>query len=164
MDVRLPLGQRVRHQERVCSVAERKQPHAALEYVREGDILMVSKLDRLARSVFHLMMILEALDGKQVASSISAWTPRRPPANSADRSRSGRAVRKGHDARTTTGGIANAKSEGRYKGRKPIEAERRANVLRFAAAGATRADIAAQLGLGAATAYRILAVHKAPTL
>lgn len=57
-------------------------------------------------------------------------------------------------------GIAKAKSEGRYKGRKPIEAERRANVLRLAAAGATRADIAAQLGLGEATVYRILALHR----
>jgi hypothetical protein len=38
-------------------------------------------------------------------------------------------------------GIAKAKSEGRYKGRKPIEAQRRQNMLRLAAEGATRAGL-----------------------
>jgi DNA invertase Pin-like site-specific DNA recombinase len=54
-----------------------------------------------------------------------------------------------------------AKAEGRYKGRKPIEAERRQNVLKLAAEGVTRAVIATQLGIGEATVYRILATQKA---
>ena len=54
-------------------------------------------------------------------------------------------------------GIAKAKSEGRYKGRKPIEAQRRDSVFKLAAQGSTRAAIAAQLGVGEATVYRILA-------
>jgi len=58
-------------------------------------------------------------------------------------------------------GIAKAKSEGRYKGRKPIEAERRESVLKLAAEGATRTAIAIQVGLGEATVYRILASDKA---
>jgi DNA invertase Pin-like site-specific DNA recombinase len=58
-------------------------------------------------------------------------------------------------------GIARAKSEGRYKGRKPIETERRNNVFRLAAEGTTRAAIATQLGVGEATVYRILASAKA---
>ena len=37
-----------------------------LEYVREGDVLVVSKLDRLARSVSHLHKIVEDLDEKGV--------------------------------------------------------------------------------------------------
>ena len=61
-------------------------------------------------------------------------------------------------------GIAKAKSEGRYKGRKPIEAERRQSVYRLAAEGSTRAVIAAQLGIGEATVYRILAEAKAQNL
>jgi hypothetical protein len=46
-------------------------------------------------------------------------------------------------------------------GRKPIEAERRQNVLKLAAEGATRAVIVTQLGIGEATVYRILATQKA---
>jgi DNA invertase Pin-like site-specific DNA recombinase len=43
--------------EKVSSVAERAQLEAALDYAREGDILVVTKLDRLARSVSHLVAI-----------------------------------------------------------------------------------------------------------
>jgi DNA invertase Pin-like site-specific DNA recombinase len=58
-------------------------------------------------------------------------------------------------------GIAKAEAEGRYKGRKPIEAERRHSVLKLAPDGVTRAVIATRLGIGEATVYRILANHKA---
>jgi DNA invertase Pin-like site-specific DNA recombinase len=151
-------------QEQVSSVAERRQLHAAMEYVREGDIVVVAKLDRLARSVPDLMAILQALERKRVGVRI---------------------LNLGMDTQTPTGklmltvmgaiaqferemmlerqreGIAKAKAEGRYKGRKPIEAERRNSVLKLAAEGATRAVIATQLGIGEATVYRILATHKA---
>jgi DNA invertase Pin-like site-specific DNA recombinase len=40
--------------EQVSAVSEREQLEAALEYAREGDVLVVTKLDRLARSVPHL--------------------------------------------------------------------------------------------------------------
>ena len=37
--------------EQVSSIADRARLAAALEYVREGDTFIVTKLDRLARSV-----------------------------------------------------------------------------------------------------------------
>jgi DNA invertase Pin-like site-specific DNA recombinase len=40
--------------------------HACLDYVREGDTLVVTRLDRLARSTWHLCQIAEALARKQV--------------------------------------------------------------------------------------------------
>jgi hypothetical protein len=43
---------------------------AALEFLREGDTLVVTKLDRLARSVIHLGEIVEGLRGKAVALRI----------------------------------------------------------------------------------------------
>jgi DNA invertase Pin-like site-specific DNA recombinase len=43
--------------EKVSSVAKREQLDAALEYVREGDVFIVTKLDRLARSVAHFVDI-----------------------------------------------------------------------------------------------------------
>jgi hypothetical protein len=59
-------------------------------------------------------------------------------------------------------GIARAQSEGKYKGRKPLPAEKRAKVLQLAAGtGASRAEIAAEVGIGVASVYRILAARKA---
>jgi|ERR1019366_985840 hypothetical protein len=40
--------------ENVSSVAPRKQLEAAIEFAREGDTLVVTKIDRLVRSVRHL--------------------------------------------------------------------------------------------------------------
>lgn len=40
--------------------------HACLEYVREGDSLVVTRLDRLARSTLHLCQIAAELDRKGV--------------------------------------------------------------------------------------------------
>ena len=39
----------------------------ALEFVRPGDVLVVWKLDRLGRSLSHLLMIVNSLKEKQVA-------------------------------------------------------------------------------------------------
>ncbi|ALA62295.1 recombinase family protein [Rickettsia amblyommatis] len=42
----------------------------ALDYVREGDIFTVTKLDRLARSTAHLCKIAEILEQKSVALKV----------------------------------------------------------------------------------------------
>jgi DNA invertase Pin-like site-specific DNA recombinase len=44
----------------------RTQLQTCLEYVREGDTLVVSRLDRLARSTLHLCQIANELDRKGV--------------------------------------------------------------------------------------------------
>ena len=150
-------------QEQVSSVTVRLQLQSALEFVRDGDVFVVTKLDRLARSVADLMAILHALERKRVAVRI---------------------LNLSMDTQTPTGklmvtvlggvaqferemmlerqreGIAKAKSVGKYKGRKPIAPDRRQHVLRLAAEGATKISIARQLGIGEATVYRILAVAK----
>ena len=46
--------------------ATRPRLAACLEYVREGDTLVVTRLDRLARSTWHLCQIAEILVRKQV--------------------------------------------------------------------------------------------------
>src|SRR5215470_126370 len=56
--------------EQVSSVAERARLTAALEYAREGDTFVVTKLDRLARSVAHLVEITQELKLKGVALKI----------------------------------------------------------------------------------------------
>ena len=57
-------------QEQVSSVTVRLQLQSALEFVRDGDVFIVTKLDRLARSVADLMAILQALERKGVAVRI----------------------------------------------------------------------------------------------
>ena len=64
--------------EQVSSVAPRAQLEAALEYIREGDVLVVCKLDRLARSTQHLLEIVDWVKRALTCrSSISVWTPAR---------------------------------------------------------------------------------------
>jgi DNA invertase Pin-like site-specific DNA recombinase len=54
-------------------------------------------------------------------------------------------------------GIAKAAAKGKYKGRAPTARAKAADVLRMAGAGQTRDAIAADLGIGVASVYRILA-------
>ena len=48
------------------AAGSRSQLNACLEYVREGDVLVVTRLDRLARSTLHLCLIAEKLVIKKV--------------------------------------------------------------------------------------------------
>ena len=50
--------------EQTSSVGARPQLETALEFMREGDVLVVTKLDRLAKSITDLMRIIQALEGK----------------------------------------------------------------------------------------------------
>src|SRR6185436_14718450 len=50
--------------EQVSSVAEREQLKAAIEYLREDDVLVATKLDRIARSMRHLMQIVDEVEKK----------------------------------------------------------------------------------------------------
>ena len=55
------------YQEKKSGAAgKRLRLEACLEYVREGDTLVVIRLDRLARSTLHLCQIAEELKRKQV--------------------------------------------------------------------------------------------------
>lgn len=54
-------------QEKVSSLSsKRSRLQACLEYVRDGDTLIVTRLDRLARSTLHLCQIAEELQRKGV--------------------------------------------------------------------------------------------------
>jgi len=146
-------------QEQTPSVSPRPALEQALEFVREGDTLVVTKLDRLARSISHLGCIIEALEAKGVALRI---------------------VNLGVDASTPTGklmlnvlgrvaqferemmlerqreGIAKAKSEGKYKGRKPTARAKTDEIKALATQGLSMGQIAAQLGIGKGSVHRVL--------
>lgn len=69
LDVQL---EKLRHCEKIfqekASATSNKRPRlqACLEYVREGDTLVITRLDRLARSTLHLCQIADELTRKQV--------------------------------------------------------------------------------------------------
>lgn len=52
--------------EKISSSKERKELEKALEYLREGDILVVWKLDRLARSLKELVLMISSLSEKGI--------------------------------------------------------------------------------------------------
>lgn len=148
--------------EQVSSVGQRHQLEAALDFLREGDVLIVCKLDRLARSTSHLLAIVDLLDRKSVALRILDF--------------GGSAV----DTGSPTGrlmltmfaalgqferemmlerqreGIAAAKLLGRYKGRAPTARAHTERVLELRAQGTGPSAIASLLGIGRASVYRIL--------
>jgi DNA invertase Pin-like site-specific DNA recombinase len=58
--------------EQISSVARREQLEAAIDFARDGDVIIVTKLDRLARSVIDLLNIKARLDDKGVELRILA--------------------------------------------------------------------------------------------
>jgi DNA invertase Pin-like site-specific DNA recombinase len=56
--------------ERVSSVAKREHLEAALDFCRGGDVLVATKLDRLARSMTDLVAITSKLKAKGVELQI----------------------------------------------------------------------------------------------
>lgn len=149
--------------EQVSSVGDRPQLAAALSFMRAGDTLVVTKLDRLARSVAHLGQILGILTGKDVALRI---------------------VGLGIDTATPTGklmlnvlggvaqferemmlerqreGIARAKAAGAYKGRKPTARAMAGEITALSAQGLSMGAIAIQLGIGKGSVHRVLSLSK----
>lgn len=57
--------------EQTSSVGVRPQLDTALEFMREGDVLVVTKLDQLARFVADLIRIIQALERKGLACGFS---------------------------------------------------------------------------------------------
>ena len=130
----------------------------ALDFVRDGDVLIVTRLDRLARSVSDLFKIVERLTEKKVSFRCLQQS--------------------GVDTDTSTGrltltilgavaafendirrerqrdGIEKAKERGIYKGRRPtIDA---AQVREMYASGVGGTEIASQLGIARGSVYRLL--------
>lgn len=151
--------------EQVSAVKQRDQLEAAIEFVREGDVFTVTKLDRLARSTQHLLEIVDRLTKKKVSL---------------------RVLNIGLDTSNPTGklmltmlgaisefelelmlerqrdGIRAAKVAGKYKGRKPTARARSEEILQAISQGKTRQQVADELGLGVASVYRVLANTRLP--
>lgn len=147
--------------EHVSSVDDqRPELRAALDWCREGDTFVVTRPDRLARSVTDLLRIVEDLRARKIAIRILSL---------------------GVDTGTATGtlilqvlgavgeferaimlerqraGIAKAKAQGKYRGRAPTARAKTSEVLRLKAEGKTVAEIAKAVGISRASIYRAFA-------
>ena len=135
----------------------RDELNTLLEFLRDGDELVVTRVDRLARSIRDLQNIVYDLDKRGVTLS---------------------ATEQPIDTRTSAGkcfldmlgvfgefetnlrkerqmeGIAKAKEKGVYKGRKPSVDVERVKELRDSGMGASA--IAKEMGIGRASVYRAL--------
>ncbi len=61
---------KVYNEKRSGTTSNRPELKACLDYVREGDTLVITKLDRLARSTLHLHKIIDDLNTKGVAFKV----------------------------------------------------------------------------------------------
>lgn len=142
---------------------DRPQLAAMLDYAREGDTVIVCKLDRIARSTKHLLEIVEALESKQVSFhvlniNLDTSTPTGKLMLSM-LAAIGQFEREMMLERQREG-ISLAKADGRYTGRKPTARAMKAQVLDLLAKGKTKQAVADELGIGVASVYRIMKTDK----
>ena len=150
-------------QEQVSSLGKRDELDAALAYVRENDIFVVTKLDRLARSVQHLCQIVAELDKKKVSLrilniSLDTATPTGKLMLNLLASVAQFEVEMMRERQKV--GVQAAKAAGKYKGRKPTARAKSAEILQLIAQGKSRQQVATEVGVGVASVYRVLAQQK----
>ena len=146
--------------EQLSSVdAKRDKLAAAIDFCREGDVLVCTRLDRLARSVADLVQIEARLNSKSASLTILD-----PPMDT--QTPTGRLMfnviasvaqfeREVMLARQREG-IAKAKAQGKYKGRAPTARAKTDDVLRLLKEGVRATDVAKRLGIGRRSVYRII--------
>jgi DNA invertase Pin-like site-specific DNA recombinase len=149
--------------EQVSSVAKRPQLEAALDFVREGDTLIVTKLDRLARSVADLLTIVGRLEAKKVHLRVLAMSGGQALDSSSAMGRLMLSVvgavaefERSMMLERQREGIAKAQREGRYKGRAPTARRKSVEIIRLKSEGVKPSEIAKRLGVGRASVYRVL--------
>jgi DNA invertase Pin-like site-specific DNA recombinase len=154
--------------EQASSVGKRPELERAMDYVREGDTLVVTKIDRLARSTINLWDVVRALDEKGVSLRVLNLGGEMADTKSA----TGRLIlnifsgfaqfEREMMLERQREGIAKAKAEGKYLGRKPTARLKADDARKLHAEGKTPTEIAKALGIGRGSVYRALeGVNKA---
>ena len=145
----------------------RPQLAAMLDFVREGDHIFVHSMDRLSRSLRDLQEVVEKLTAKGITISFKKENLTfEPPSNDGDAHRMAFSIfmlqllgsvaqfERALIRERQREGIAIAKKEKRYKGRKP--ALDKADVVRLkelAIAGVSKVDLAEKFNISRASVY-----------
>lgn len=144
--------------------ADRPGLAKAFELLREGDTLIVWKLDRLGRSLRHLVELVAKLQGqgiqfRSLTDSIDTGTPSgrfffHVMASLAEMERDLALER-------TRAGLAAARSQGRTGGRKRQMTESKVEAAKkLLATGIDPRDVAKNLGVSVPTLYRWIPANK----
>jgi DNA invertase Pin-like site-specific DNA recombinase len=145
------------YQEHTSSVGRRAELEAALDFVRAGDVLVVTKMDRLAHSVQHMWKIAERLQARGVALKIvNLGVDTSTPTGKLMMTMLGGVVEFERDMmlERQREGFAKAKAEGKQIGRpSSIPTE---EIQELAAQGLSMRRIAQQLGIGKGSVHRVL--------
>lgn len=144
------------------SLNGRAELHTLLAFLQAGDTLVVTRIDRLARSLRDLQNIVHELRGKGVHLKATEQ-----PIDTSTAAGKAFLDMLGVFAEFETNlrrerqleGIAKAKAEGVYRGRPATIDADRVRALRDAGKGAT--EIAKELNIGRASVYRVLGDDKA---
>ena len=135
----------------------REELERLMEFIREGDTLLVTRIDRLARSIGDLQDIVRSLKAKGAALKATEQ-----PIDTSTAAGKAFLDMLGVFAEFETNlrrerqmeGIAKAKERGVYKGRKAsIDS---AEVVKLRGEGLGASEIAKKLGIGRASVYRVL--------
>ena len=142
------------------SMKGRSELETLLEFLRKGDTLVVTRLDRLARSLLDLSVIVDQLQSKGVdLKATEQPVDTSTPAGKAFLQMLGvfsefeTSLRKERQME----GIAKAKERGEYKGRKPSIPVDQVKQLR--SDGLSPSAIAKELGIARSSVYRLLELH-----
>jgi DNA invertase Pin-like site-specific DNA recombinase len=160
-DVRAAGAEKV-FSEQVSSVAVRPALKQCLAFLREGDALMVSKPDRLARSTAELLAIEADLSKRGIGLVVLSMggerlDTRNPTSKLMLTILAGVATwEREMMLERQREGIAQAKAEGKYKGRAPTVVAQLATIKAMRDAGEKPAVIAKKLGVARSSVYRLL--------
>jgi len=148
--------------EQVSSVAQRGKLAECLAFLREGDVLAVTKPDRLARSTAELLTIEADLSQRGVGLLILSMggerlDTRNPTSKLMLTILAGVATwEREIMLERQREGIARAKAEGKYKGRAPTARRQAGEVVRLKSEGVTPTEIARRLGMSRMSVYRVM--------
>ncbi|MGI4800693.1 MAG: recombinase family protein, partial [Janthinobacterium lividum] len=133
-----------------------------LAYVRSGDVLVVTKPDRLARSTAELLQIEADLSKRGVGLIVLSMggerlDTRNPTSKLMLTILAGVATwEREIMLERQREGIAKAKAEKRYKGRKPTVAVQAEQIRSMIAGGEKPAHVAKKLGVARSSVYRMI--------
>jgi len=138
---------------------DRPQLAAALDYVREGDTLVVWRLDRLARSLHQLIETVHGLEERGIA--LKSITEQHIDTSTAG----GRLVfnifgsiaefERAIIRERTKAGVAAAKARGRNGGRPPrLDIEKTQHAINMLTAGTSVSSVARSFGVSRSTVLR----------